>query len=83
MEENYRIHGKFIILRENEDLWAINILPDDILIDNYHGYPHIHINKNRKMKISIQNLDKIFFKIINHINMRKGLDKYKLLDELR
>lgn len=52
MEEIYRLYNKFIILREVEDDWAINILPDSVLIDNFHGHHHIHIEKKLKVKIS-------------------------------
>jgi len=58
-------------------------MPDKLLIDNFHGDVHFHIDKKTKIKITILNSDKIFFKVMKHIESEKGLDKYKLLEELR
>ena len=41
------------------NVWSIVIMPDNILIDNYHlGYPHIHPNpENHETKIQIKDQD--------------------------
>lgn len=42
-----------------------------------------YIEKKLKVKISFHDSTKVLFKIYNHIDREKGLDKYKLLEELR
>ncbi|MBZ9569972.1 hypothetical protein KQY27_00165 [Methanobrevibacter sp. TMH8] len=82
MEERYKIHNKSVIWSENGDYWVIIILPDNIKVDNWHGYPHIHIGDEKK-KISINNSYKAFLKVRLHINRESGVNLNKLLEELR
>lgn len=82
MEERYRIKDNFVIWNEEDGVWAIIILPELIQIDNWHGYPHIHINKKRK-RISLNNSYKIFIKVRQHINRESVVNLNMLLEELR
>jgi len=82
MEERYRIKDNIVIWREKSDVWAIVILPEFIQIDNAHGYPHIHINGKRK-RISSNKSDKVFLKVMSHINRESMVNLSKLLGELR
>ena len=82
MEEKYRIKDNFVIWNEEDGVWAIIILPELIQIDNWHGYPHIHINKEKK-RISINNSYKVFLKFRRHINRESVVNLKMLLEELR
>lgn len=82
MEERYKIKDNFVIWNEEAGVWAIIILPELIRIDNWHGYPHIHINKEKK-RISINNSYKVFLKVMGHIDRESVVNLKKLLGELR
>ncbi|MCL2687527.1 MAG: hypothetical protein FWE58_03220 [Methanobrevibacter sp.] len=82
MEERYRINDNLVIWNDEDDVWSIIILPELIQIDNWHGYPHIHINKERK-KISLNNSYKVFLKVMSHIEYESNVNLNKLLEELR
>ena len=82
MAEKYRIKNNIVIWDVKNGLWAIIILPEFIQIDNWHGFSHIHID-GEKIKISIYNTDKVFSKVIRHIEHEGSVNLDKLLEELR
>ncbi len=63
--------------------WAIIIMPDEIRIDNYHGFPHIHLSLNgEKIQINYNDREDVFIIIKNHILKNKDIIKKELLGEL-
>ena len=58
--------------------WSIIIMPDNILIDNYHvGNAHIHPDPNNhsfKIELGQQGSDKIFEIIKDYLNVSKAFD---------
>jgi hypothetical protein len=81
------INNKIIYKVETDTGWSIVIMPDAILIDNYHhGYVHIHpdpMNHNNKIEIKDFNQDDIHFIVYNHIFQNKKLIIKKLISELK
>lgn len=82
MREVYKIRNKSVIWNEKGDLWDIIILPDSIMIDNWHGPPHIYIT-DEKIMISSNDPYKVFFKVKLHIESENGAAINKLLEDLR
>jgi len=59
--------------------WAIVIMPDDILIDNYHhGYPHIHPERE---EIKTKTLEDTLNHVLIHLEDNKGINLKKLREE--
>ena len=67
--------------------WSIIIMPDNILIDNYHvGNAHIHPDPNNhsfKIELGQQGSDKIFEIIKNYLNVSKAFDVEELVEMLK
>ncbi|RBQ22919.1 hypothetical protein ALNOE001_13080 [Candidatus Methanobinarius endosymbioticus] len=86
-QSHIEIHNKIIYRTETTTGWSILIMPDGILLDNYHhGYIHIHPNPNKhniKEKIKDNNRDKIYMVVCNHINHHMDLALKTLIMELK
>jgi len=86
-QDYVEIHGKIIYKAETTTGWAVVIMPDGILIDNYHyGYTHIHSNPdihNFKEKIKDNSHDKVYRIICSHIEMNECLNLKTLIEELK
>ncbi len=67
--------------------WSIIIMPDNILIDNYHvGNAHIHPDPNNhsfKIELGQQGSDKIFEIIKDYLNVSKAFDVEELVEMLK
>jgi len=81
------IFNKTIYKVETTTGWSVVIMPDSILIDNYHhGYTHIHFNPNEHdLKEKIKNHDQItvYNIVCAHIHENEGLKLKKLIKELK
>ena len=67
--------------------WSIIIMPDNILIDNYHvGKAHIHPdpqNHNYRVELSIQDCEKIYELIKDYLNVTNNFDIEELMEMLK
>lgn len=67
--------------------WSVVIIPDNILIDNYHtGYAHIHPdpkNHEVKIKISENNPEKIKELIFDYIRFTKKFNVEELVEMIK
>ncbi|MCK9152288.1 hypothetical protein [Methanobacterium alcaliphilum] len=74
---------KTIYWRRNKKYWAILLMPDNIRIDNNHGYCHIHL-KNKKNHHPLKNdsFESIYQIISDHIQENNQIDMDKLKKEL-
>ena len=80
IDKKFIINDKEIIYRNSKRGWAIVIMPDKILIDNYeHGYAHIHPDRK---EIRTQKLEETLNIIYQHINKHNGVDLKELRQEL-
>lgn len=78
-----RIYDRDVYKRKSKRGWAIVIMPDNIRIDNYHGFTHIHFSLNGKHeKIKYDDFDEIYRIIKMHILLNKGINKKLLRKEL-
>lgn len=86
-QDHVEIHGKIIYKAETTTGWSVVIMPDGILIDNYHhGYTHIHPNPNihgLKEKIKDNTHDKVHMIICNHIEMNECINLKSLIKGLQ
>jgi len=58
-------------------------MPDEIRVDNYHGFPHIHLSlEGDKIPIKYNDRDEVFIIIRNHLLKNKDIIKKELLEEL-
>lgn len=79
-QEIIKIHEKNIYYLKTFKGWSIVIMPDDILIDNFHhGYAHIHPDRK---EITTTDLNSTLVKVLKHINNNKGVNYQKLRKEL-
>ena len=66
--------------------WSIIIMPDNILIDNYHvGKAHIHPdpqNHTYRVELSLQNCEKIYEMIKDYLNVTNNFDIEELFGKL-
>lgn len=64
------VNGKTVYKAETPQGWAIVIMPDNILIDNYHiDKAHIHPNPKKhiiKEEISEDNPEKVYETVLRH-----------------
>jgi hypothetical protein len=75
-----QIYDKLVYQNRSPKGWSIVIMPDKILIDNYHhGYPHIHPDRK---EIRTNNQKETFNIVINHIHKNKGINYNELRKEL-
>jgi Fe-S cluster biosynthesis and repair protein YggX len=73
-------HGKKVYHNITKKGWAIVIMPDNILIDNFHhGYPHIHPDR-KEIKLNDSNI--VLEEVLKHLNKNKGMDYMQLRKEL-
>ena len=81
------INGKTVYKAETPQGWAIVIMPDNILIDNYHiDKTHIHPNPEKhiiKEEIEEDNPKKVYETVLRHLYENDELDLDKLKKELR
>jgi hypothetical protein len=74
------LYDKFVYSNNTLKGWSIVIMPDKILIDNFH-HGHAHIHPDRK-EIKTKSLNDTFKIVIEHINNNKGVKYDKLREEL-
>lgn len=80
--KNQRIiyYDKQLIFQKSKRGWAVVIMPDNILIDNYeHGYLHIHPNRD---EIKTNSMEEVLNIVKLHIEINKKVDFKKLKEEL-
>ena len=79
--ENFiEIHGKKIYYSSSTKGWSIVIMPENILIDNYHhGFSHIHPDRK---EIKTTELEPTLIIVLNHINKNKDVKYDELREEL-
>ena len=81
------INGKIIYKAETTTGWAVVIMPDGILIDNYHhGYTHIHPNHDNhdfKDKIKYNDHYRVFEIVYKHIEINETVNLKALIKELK
>ncbi len=67
--------------------WSIIIMPDNILIDNYHvGKAHIHPdaqNHTYRVELSLQDCEKIYEIIKDYLNVSNEFDIEELMEMLK
>ena len=67
--------------------WSIIIMPDNILIDNYHvGKAHIHPdpqNHTYRVELSLQDCEKIYEIIKDYLNVSNAFDIEELMRMLK
>lgn len=79
-QDVFEIYNKKVYCKNTKKGWSVVIMPDNILIDNYHhGYPHIHPERE---EIITKTLEETKNKILAHIELNKGLNLNKLRKEL-
>lgn len=63
--------------------WSVVIMPDSIIIDNYHiRYPHIHPDPDKHYlneEIKAKNGYDVYNKVIYYIENNEGLNLKKLI----
>ena len=86
-QDQVHIYGKIVYKAETTTGWAVMIMPDEILIDNYHhGYTHIHPNPSKhdfKEKIKDNTHEKIYAIVCHHIEKNESLILKNLIKELK
>jgi hypothetical protein len=90
MDKNQRqieLHGKVIYVATTNGGWAIIIMPDEIILDDYHNKGgHIHpepFKHEKEIIIKNEELDTNLQIVLNHINKNKGLKLKELIEELK
>ena len=67
--------------------WSIIIMPDNILIDNYHvNKAHIHPNPQNhahRVELSLQDCEEIYDIIKDYLNISKKFDVEELMEMLK
>ncbi len=82
--EQLRLHDKMIYRRRSKRGWAIVIMPDNVRIDNFHGFPHLHLTeKGNHEPIKYDSFDTVINIVIDHIERNRKLNKEKLILELK
>ncbi|GAA5818824.1 MAG: conserved hypothetical protein [Methanobrevibacter sp. CfCl-M3] len=68
------------------DKWSIIIMPDNIVIDNYHNKePHIHPNpENHREQYPTKSktLEECYYRVIEHLHKYERLNKKELINDL-
>lgn len=84
VQEKHQIKDKIVYHANTHLGWSIVIMPDNVLIDNYHTHiAHIHpYPKKHFIKKNLKNQDqyKILDIVLLHIDLNNGL-KLELLEE--
>lgn len=82
-KDHLEIRGKKVYMRKTLRGWSIVIMPDDIRADNFHGFPHIHMDMSGKHEpIKNDDFNAVFTIIIKHIDKNNGINKNELRKEL-
>jgi trans-aconitate methyltransferase len=80
ISEKIRIYDKNIYLNNSPKCWSIVIMPDNILLDNFHhGYAHLHPDKK---EIITKTREKTLEKVLNHLHENKKINFKQLEKEL-
>lgn len=78
--EVIQIYNKIVYKNISPKGWAIAIMPDKILIDNFHhGFAHIHPDRK---EIITDNLEDTFKLVFKHIEENQGVNFELLKKEL-
>lgn len=78
--EKIRIYDKDIYLNNSPKGWSIVIMPDNILLDNFHhGYAHLH--PDRKELIT-KTRDDTLKMVLEHLHKHKKINFKQLEREL-
>ena len=76
----FHLHNKIIYVKKSFKGWSIVIMPDKILIDNFHhGYAHIH---PERLEIKTKTLNDTFLIIWEHIKHYEGVNYEQLRKDL-
>ncbi|WP_405297272.1 hypothetical protein [Methanobrevibacter sp.] len=82
-----RIGDKLIYTAKTPNGWSIVIMPDNILIDNYHiDRVHIHPDPKKhvhKVEISQLDMEKILETIKDYLNASNSFDVEELMEMLK
>ncbi|MDR0900500.1 MAG: hypothetical protein LBM26_02465 [Methanobrevibacter sp.] len=77
------IEDKNVYFRESYRGWAIVIMPDDIRLDNFHGFPHIHFKANGiHIPVLYDDANIVFFIIQHHLRKYQKINKLILIKKL-
>jgi hypothetical protein len=74
------INDTDVIFYSSQRGWAIVIMPDNVRMDNHHGYPHIHYTpKGKKFEIKEKNVEILFDMVLENVtkNGRLNLNELK------
>jgi len=75
-----QIYDKLIYQKNSPAGWSVIIMPDNILIDNFHhGFAHIHPDRK---EIKTKKQKETFEAVTKHIHENKGINFEKLKKEL-
>jgi len=81
------LHGKILYKVKYKINWSIVIIPDNILIDDYHRRGgHIHTDpRNQRIRepIKCNDLETNYKIVYTHIENNKGLKLNQLIKELK
>lgn len=80
-ESKDRVKDHFVYRRKGKRGGSVVIMPDNIRIDNFHGFPHIQ-KKVGHEEIGIDDPDLVYFIVMDHIERESGLNIQKLKEEL-
>lgn len=76
----FKIKDRTIYMRQSKRGWSIVVMPDNLLIDNFHhGYPHIHPQRE---KIAYDDPEIVFQIVTDHIQRENSINFEKLKKEL-
>lgn len=86
-QDKFPVGDKLIYDVETPNGWSIIIMPDNILIDNYHiRKSHIHpdhSNHNYKIELSLDNPSEIKEIIFDYLNVTQNFDIDELVEMLK
>lgn len=77
----YKVHDRIIYRKLSKRGWSIVIMPDGIRLDNFHGYPHIHWNKDHVEEIIYDDYEMVLEIIRWYIRRGKDIDLSDLRKE--
>lgn len=76
--KNYKIY-----YRETQRGWAIAIMPNNIRIDNFHGFPHMHYTlKGKHQPIKTKTLSESLNIVLNYLSQNDEINIEDLKKEL-
>ncbi|MDR2966430.1 MAG: hypothetical protein LBU74_00580 [Methanobacteriaceae archaeon] len=87
IQNNVEINNRNVYHAETNKGWAVVILPDNIIIDNYHrGCVHIHPNHSKHYiyeELEQYSMLEVFEIVCLHIDKNNDLILKKLIKELK